>query len=79
MSRKTAHYIITRAAQKAGLEEGISCHSTRKYAAHQVYIRSGNCLIKTAAALGHRGGVATTWRYIRGLATGAESLLLQIE
>jgi len=79
IGRKMAHRIITKASARAGLAAGISCHSTRKYVAQEVYRMSGHCLIRTAAVLGHRGGVATTWRYIRGIATGAESLLLDIE
>jgi len=79
IGRKMAYKIITTAADRAGLPDGIGCHSTRKYAAQEVYRLSGNCLIRTAAVLGHRGGVATTWRYIRGIATGAESLLLAID
>ena len=79
IGRKMAHRIITGAAGRAGLASGISCHSTRKYAAQEVYRLSGNCLVRTAAVLGHRGGVATTWRYIRGIATGAQSLLLNMD
>lgn len=79
IGRKMAHRIITKASARAGLAAGISCHSTRKYVAQEVYRMSGNCLIRTAAVLGHRGGVATTWRYIRGVATGAESLLLDMD
>jgi integrase len=78
IGRKMAYRIITSAATRANLPDGISCHSTRKYAAQEVYRLSGNCLVRTGAILGHRGGVATTWRYIRSVATGAESLLLDI-
>lgn len=79
IGRKMAYHVITMAANRAGLAGGISCHSTRKYVAQEVYRMSGNCLIRTAAVLGHRGGVATTWRYIRTVATGAESLLLDMD
>lgn len=79
IGRKMAYRIITSAASRAGLADGISCHSTRKYAAQEVYRLSGHCLVRTAAVLGHQGGVATTWRYIRSIATGAESLLLDID
>ena len=75
VSRKTAHRIVAEAAAKAGLEDGVSTHSWRKYLARSVYERSGHCLIKTGAILGHRQ-IETTWRYCRSVAIGAEDLLL---
>ena len=75
ISRKTAHRIVSTGATRAGLKIGISTHSWRKLVAVEVYRRSGNCLIKTGAILGHRQ-VGTTWRYCRSLAVGAEDLLL---
>ena len=77
MSRKTAHRVVADAAVVAKLPAGISTHSWRKFLAVQVYQRSGHCLIKTGAILGHRQ-VETTFRYCRSLAVGAEDLLLDL-
>jgi site-specific recombinase XerD len=77
MSRKTAHRVIADAAEAAELPAGVSTHSWRKWLAVKVYQRSGHCLIKTGAILGHRQ-VETTFRYCRSLAIGAEDLLLEL-
>ena len=75
ISRKSAHRIVSEAATRAKIQTGISTHSWRKLIAVEIYQKSGNCLIKTGAVLGHRQ-VATTWRYCRSVAIGAEDLLL---
>ena len=77
MSRKSAHHAVAKAAALAGLDEGISTHSWRKWLATQVYKRSGNCLIQTGQILGHRQ-ISTTWRYCRSLSVGSERLLLDL-
>ena len=75
IGRKSAHRIVAEAARKAGLEDGVGTHSWRKFLALTVYERSGHCLIRTGAILGHRN-ISTTWRYCRSVAVGAEQLLL---
>ncbi len=75
ISRKSAHRIVSEAASRAGLEAGVSTHSWRKFLARSVYEKSGHCLIKTGAILGHRQ-IESTWRYCRSVAIGAEDLLL---
>ena len=74
ISRTTAAHLFAAAAERGGLVGGVSTHSMRKWVASEVYRRSGNCLIKTGAVLGHRQ-IGTTWRYCAGLATGAADLL----
>jgi integrase len=62
ISRSTACHVFAEAARCAGLREGISTHSMRKWVAMRVYRASGNCLVKTGAVLGHRQ-IGTTARY----------------
>ena len=77
ISRRAALQVMERAAAGIGLDEGISTHSMRKWVAREVYQRSGNCLVRTGAVLGHRN-ISTTWRYCASLTTGAAGLLAAI-
>ena len=74
ISRRAALQMIERAVADAGLDSGLSTHSMRKWVAGEVYRRSGNCLVRTGAVLGHRN-IGMTWRYCTSLTTGAADLL----
>ena len=66
MSARMAQTIISQAAQRAGLEEGISTHSFRKTYAARLYENSGHCLLTVGAALAHSPhDVRTTARYLQ--------------
>jgi len=77
ISRKTAAQIFAEAAERAGLEGGISTHSMRKWVASEVYRLSGHCLLTTQKVLAHRQ-LATTARYLANLDTGAMNLVMAL-
>ena len=66
MSARMAQIIISEAAIRAGLGEGISTHSWRKTFASRLYDATGHCLLTVGAALAHSpADVRTTARYLR--------------
>ena len=64
ISRRHALHVLVSAARRAGLREGISTHSLRRTFGREVYACSGNDLLLTQAALGHRS-VLSTQVYLR--------------
>ncbi|MDP1578913.1 MAG: tyrosine-type recombinase/integrase [Candidatus Didemnitutus sp.] len=64
ITRRQALHVLVTAAESAGLSEGISTHSLRRTFGREVYSHSGNDLLLTQAALGHRS-VLSTQTYLR--------------
>lgn len=66
MTTRMAGVMISNAAQRAGLADGISSHSWRKTFAVRIYEANGHCLLTVGAALAHSSAdVRTTARYLR--------------
>ena len=66
MTTRAAGMMISNAARRAGLDDGILSHSWRKTFAMRLYEGSGHCLLTVGAALAHSpSDVRTTARYLR--------------
>jgi integrase/recombinase XerD len=64
LSRRQAHTIISEAALRAGLAEGVAPHSLRRAFARDVYAATNHDLVATQTILGHASPL-TTARYLR--------------
>jgi len=64
LSRRQAHTIISDAALRAGLAEGVAPHSLRRAFARDVYAATNHDLVATQTILGHASPL-TTAHYLR--------------
>lgn len=76
ITRQQAWNIITEAADRCKLTGKIGTHSCRKTFASNVYEKSGHCLLKTKAALGHTC-IRTTEKYLSFAESEVESIILE--
>lgn len=74
ISRRHALHILAQAAERAGLEPGVSTRSMRRSFGRDVYSRSGNDLLLTQAAMGHRS-VLSTQAYLRRREDEAQAIV----
>lgn len=63
IKRSMAHKILKQAFKEANLQGSVSSHTMRKSFSLNVYEKSGNDLVLTSKALGHRW-IATTMKYL---------------
>lgn len=64
LSRRQAHTIVSGAALRAGLAEGVAPHSLRRAFARAVYAATNHDLVATQTILGH-ASLLTTAHYLR--------------
>lgn len=77
ISRRHALHILASAAERAELEEGVSTRSLRRSFGRDVYSRSGNDLLLTQAAMGHRS-VLSTQAYLRRREDEAQEIVRRL-
>lgn len=74
ISRRHALHVIATAAERAGLEVGVSTRSLRRSFGRDVYSKSGHDLLLTQAAMGHRS-VLSTQAYLRRREDEAQAIV----